>query len=83
MGMYRRPELGRIACCALALYGAALQPAAAASALPGAVMTWHWALPFLGILLSIVTGSLLFPEIWQSHYAKRTCEHPRVGGVRP
>ena len=44
------------------------QAASAAAALPGASMTWPWALPFLGILLSIATGPLLFPKIWHHHY---------------
>jgi hypothetical protein len=37
------------------------QSAAAATALDGAAMSWPWALPFLGILLTIATGPLLFP----------------------
>jgi Na+/H+ antiporter NhaD/arsenite permease-like protein len=45
------------------------QPAHAAT-LDGAAMTWPWALPFLGILLSIATGPLLFPKIWHHHYGK-------------
>ena len=71
--MHRRSKLGRIACCALALYGVALQPAEAAPALPGAAMGWPWALPFLGILASIAAGPLLFPKIWHSHYGKIAC----------
>jgi len=46
------------------------QAATAAPALPGAVMTWPWALPFIGILLSIATGPLLFAHVWHSHYGK-------------
>jgi Na+/H+ antiporter NhaD/arsenite permease-like protein len=42
----------------------------AAHALDGAAMGWLWALPFAGILLSIATGPLLFPNIWHSHYGK-------------
>ena len=44
-------------------------PAQAAS-LDGAQMGWPWALPFLGILLCIATGPLLFPKLWHSHYGK-------------
>src|SRR6185503_10149599 len=44
-------------------------PAHAAS-LDGAALTWPWALPFAGILLSIATGPLLFPKIWHHHYGK-------------
>jgi len=44
--------------------------AADAATLDGAQMSWPWALPFLGILLSIATGPLLFPKIWHAHYGK-------------
>ena len=52
-----------------------LPTAASAAELHGASMgwpnlTWHWALPFGGILLSIATGPLLFPKIWHDHYGK-------------
>jgi Na+/H+ antiporter NhaD/arsenite permease-like protein len=51
--------------------GAVLAPqAAAAAALDGAGMGWPWALPFVGLLLSIATGPLLFPRIWHGHYGK-------------
>lgn len=46
------------------------QDAHAATALDGATMEWPWALPFVGILLSIATGPLLFPKIWHDHYGK-------------
>jgi Na+/H+ antiporter NhaD/arsenite permease-like protein len=46
------------------------QPAHAASALDGASMGWPWVLPFIGILLSIATGPLLFAKIWHRHYGK-------------
>jgi Na+/H+ antiporter NhaD/arsenite permease-like protein len=48
------------------------QAAQAAPSLPGAAMTWPWALPFVGILLSIASGPLLFPKIWHHHYGKIT-----------
>ncbi len=41
-----------------------------AAALDGAAMGWPWALPFAGILLSIATGPLLFPNVWHRHYGK-------------
>ena len=47
-----------------------LEPAAAASGLDGASMTWPWSLPFVGILLSIATGPLLIPKVWHEHYGK-------------
>jgi Na+/H+ antiporter NhaD/arsenite permease-like protein len=46
------------------------EPARAASALDGASMTWPWALPFIGILLSIAIGPLLVPKTWHDHYGK-------------
>ena len=46
------------------------QTAFAAPALDGAAMRWPWALPFVGLLLSIATGPLLFPKIWHDHYGK-------------
>ena len=46
------------------------QDAHAATALDGAAMGWPWALPFVGILLSIATGPSLFPKIWHDHYGK-------------
>jgi Na+/H+ antiporter NhaD/arsenite permease-like protein len=45
-------------------------PAAAAEALPGSTMALWWALPFAGLLLSIATGPLLFPHVWEHHYGK-------------
>jgi Na+/H+ antiporter NhaD/arsenite permease-like protein len=46
------------------------QAAQAAPSLPGAAMSWPWALPFLGILLSIAIGPLLFASFWHRHYGK-------------
>src|SRR5262245_35055266 len=39
-------------------------------ALDGARLSWPWALPFVGILLTIATGPLLFKQIWHHHYGK-------------
>ena len=41
-----------------------------AAALDGAALRWPWALPFIGILVTIATGPLLFPKIWHNHYGK-------------
>ena len=49
---------------------AAPQAAFAAAELPGASMGWAWALPFAGLLLTIATGPLLFPNVWHHHYGK-------------
>jgi Na+/H+ antiporter NhaD/arsenite permease-like protein len=45
-------------------------PAAAAEAIDGAKLSWLWALPFAGILLSIATGPVLYPHVWEHHYGK-------------
>src|SRR5512141_3353862 len=71
--MRNRRSVTWVAYCALAIGCVAPQAAHAAPTLPGAVMMWPWALPFLGILLSIATGPLLFPKIWHSHYGKIAC----------
>jgi len=42
----------------------------AAAALDGTALRWPWALPFVGILLTIATGPLVFPKLWHSHYGK-------------
>jgi Na+/H+ antiporter NhaD/arsenite permease-like protein len=44
--------------------------AAEGGGLPGATMSWVWMLPFAGILLSIATGPLLYPDVWEHHYGK-------------
>ncbi len=44
--------------------------AAEGHGLPGASMSLLWALPFAGLLLSIATGPLLFPHLWEHHYGK-------------
>ena len=38
--------------------------------LDGAALGWLWALPFAGILLSIATGPVLYPHLWEHHYGK-------------
>ena len=49
---------------------AGVRPALAAEALDGATMGWPWAVPFLGVLLSIALGPLLFAKVWHRHYGK-------------
>ena len=44
----------------------------AASALGDVSLQWPWALPFLGILLTIASGPVLFRRIWHRHYGKLT-----------
>jgi Na+/H+ antiporter NhaD/arsenite permease-like protein len=38
--------------------------------LDGTRLGWPWALPFIGILVTIATGPLLFPRFWHRHYGK-------------
>jgi len=67
------PRLGvrRSGFVALLAFLLGLAPSAAhAAALDGAQLSWPWALPFIGILLTIATGPLLFPRIWHRHYGK-------------
>lgn len=42
----------------------------AADMLDGAAMKWPFAVPFVGLLLSIAIGPLLFPKLWHDHYGK-------------
>jgi Na+/H+ antiporter NhaD/arsenite permease-like protein len=64
-------QISRRRCISVALLlAAACGDAQAASALPGATMTWPWALPFVGLLLTIATGPLLFRHVWHHHYGK-------------
>ena len=57
---------------AVLVLAALLAPEQAQAAIPldGAALRWPWALPFLGILLTIATGPLLFPRLWHHHYGK-------------
>src|SRR5262245_65833425 len=63
-----RPRLAGGALAAMLL--AIPAPAHAAAALDGASLGWPWALPFLGILVTIATGPLLFKRLWHRHYGK-------------
>src|ERR1051326_2503512 len=65
--MRRLPLLLTLAPAALLSFP---QNASAATSLDGATMSGVWALPFLGILLSIALGPLLFRKIWHRHYGK-------------
>ena len=44
--------------------------AQAAEGLDGATMSLLWAVPFIGILLSIATGPLFYAHLWEHHYGK-------------
>jgi Na+/H+ antiporter NhaD/arsenite permease-like protein len=62
--------------CAALLPALLLCPTTALAAeghgLPGDSMSLFWALPFVGLLLSIATGPLLYPHVWEHHYGKIT-----------
>ncbi|MGB6891769.1 MAG: sodium:proton antiporter, partial [Xanthobacteraceae bacterium] len=47
-----------------------LPSAANAAELDGASLAWPWVLPFIGILLTIALGPLLFARLWHHHYGK-------------
>lgn len=66
-------RFARVAAASLALaglLGSAGTALAAEQGLPGASMSLLWALPFAGLLLSIATGPLLYPHVWEHHYGK-------------
>ncbi|WP_432285578.1 sodium:proton antiporter [Aminobacter sp. BA135] len=65
----------RLAAASLALAGLLLSAGSALAVeqgLPGASMSLLWALPFAGLLLSVATGPLLYPHLWEHHYGKIT-----------
>src|SRR5215472_4176827 len=72
-----RSDLGLIA-MSRNLYGGAFaailliapDAAQAAAGIDGAALRWPWALPFIGILVTIATGPLLFKRFWHRHYGK-------------
>lgn len=66
-------NVSRLAAVPVALAGVLLSGSAMATEaheLPGAAMSLWWALPFAGLLLSIATGPLLYPHVWEHHYGK-------------
>jgi Na+/H+ antiporter NhaD/arsenite permease-like protein len=61
----------RTSSAAVALIATTFAPAAAQAApLDGAALPWPWALPFIGILLTIAIAPLLAPKFWHRHYGK-------------
>jgi Na+/H+ antiporter NhaD/arsenite permease-like protein len=59
-------SLGAFLCLAIFLP----EPAFAAAGVEGRGMSLLWGLPFLGMLLSIALGPLLFAQFWHHHYGK-------------
>jgi Na+/H+ antiporter NhaD/arsenite permease-like protein len=55
-----------------ALLFASVSTPAFSAELPGNAMSLAWVLPFAGMLLSIATGPLLYPHVWEHHYGKIT-----------
>jgi len=50
----------------------ALVPAASAAGVDGSNLSLPWALPFVGMLLSIAAGPLISPAFWHRHFGKVT-----------
>jgi Na+/H+ antiporter NhaD/arsenite permease-like protein len=70
--LIRKPRLSalsrRVAVIAML---ATLAPANAnAAELDNLMLSWPWALPFVGLLLSIALGPLTAPKLWHAHYGK-------------
>jgi Na+/H+ antiporter NhaD/arsenite permease-like protein len=63
-----RPRIG--AAAAFMMFVLAPPPAHAAAALDGAALSSAWALPFIGILLTIALGPMLFARLWSRHHGK-------------
>ena len=64
------PPCSRSAFFRSVLVAAIVPEAAHAAALDGTALRWPWALPFVGILVTIAAGPLLFPRLWHHHYGK-------------
>jgi len=61
---------GKLVGAAMAALAMAPGAAWAADDIGGATMGAGWALPFVGMLLSIALGPVLFPHLWEHHYGK-------------
>jgi len=59
-----------VTCPSGILTGSLIAYPAHAAAFDGATLGWPWALPFIGILLTIAAGPLLFPRLWHRHFGK-------------
>lgn len=62
-------RIGWAATAAIAALACGTLPANAA-ALDEIALPWPWALPFVGLLLSIAVGPLVAPKFWYAHYGK-------------
>ena len=66
----RFSKRGFLAAVMAVLLAAIPAPAFAAEGLNGANLSLWWGLPFVGILLSIATGPVLYPHLWEHHFGK-------------
>jgi Na+/H+ antiporter NhaD/arsenite permease-like protein len=55
---------------ALLIVAGLMPDAAQAAGLDGATLSWPWALPFAGILLTIAFAPLVARRVWHHHYGK-------------
>src|SRR6202030_4118995 len=55
---------------ALLAVAGSLPDTAQAAGLDGATLSWPWALPFAGILLTIALAPLVIRRVWHHHYGK-------------
>jgi Na+/H+ antiporter NhaD/arsenite permease-like protein len=63
------PSRGTVFTAVTLLAVVASAPARAA-ALDGAALGWQWALPFIGLVLTIALAPRLVPRLWHRHYGK-------------
>jgi Na+/H+ antiporter NhaD/arsenite permease-like protein len=68
--MLRRAERAALLLAIAGCLSLVPEPALAGSVLDGTRLRWPWAIPFVGILLTIATGPLLFPRFWHRHHGK-------------
>jgi Na+/H+ antiporter NhaD/arsenite permease-like protein len=67
-----KSRLGRPCAVLLAIAIALAAPAAMAAELDGARLGFAWAIPFIGVLLSIAILPLAAPQLWHHHFGKIT-----------
>jgi Na+/H+ antiporter NhaD/arsenite permease-like protein len=60
----------QVALMAMVLGVGLAEPAYASATLDGRGMSLLWCLPFVGLLLSIATGPVFYPHVWEHHYGK-------------
>jgi Na+/H+ antiporter NhaD/arsenite permease-like protein len=71
MTQHRKTIVARLCRAAIGIACALIPDIAhAAESIDGAQMSLLWIIPFVGILLSIATGPLLFPHVWEHHIGK-------------